>query len=492
MNKITKLIFLVIFLLLIFSLKVTAQTPSSLQSQEVILDEKVSIDDLQIKEPKILPDSPFYFFKDWGRKLRLFFTLDPVKKANLSLRFASEKLWEAKKIAEKKGKEEVLRKAIENYEKELEKIKGISSKIKKKANKDPKVASFLDKFIKHQILHERILENLQEKVPPQAFEKIKKARERHLKRFKEVMEKLEDKDKIPERIEKNLKKIKGSKFKEIKSYLFIKKLEKISPEYKEKFKKVKEELLKKAKEKIEALPEEKKEKIKDYIEKIKGTDEGKLEILENLKEELKENKKIKEKLIEARLKILEKAKKKLKKMNCPEIEKPAPDFCKEGRIIVQKDEKGCIISFKCVIPAKVILPSKSKKVCIALWDPVCGKDGETYSNECFAKLAGVEIAHKGICEKVEKKFKECEKHEDCGLSCPGIIPPEKCTVKLSRYRCFKGKCIISVDCKTDKDCKSIPCGPSGAPCVAEEYGKCINGICLIKEFHEEYFPEFFK
>lgn len=38
------------------------------------------------------------------------------------------------------------------------------------------------------------------------------------------------------------------------------------------------------------------------------------------------------------------------------------------------------------------------QVCIALWDPVCGKDGKTYSNNCFANLAGVEVDYQGECK----------------------------------------------------------------------------------------------
>ena len=36
--------------------------------------------------------------------------------------------------------------------------------------------------------------------------------------------------------------------------------------------------------------------------------------------------------------------------------------------------------------------------CIQIYDPVCGSDGRTYSNDCFASAAGVEIAHQGECK----------------------------------------------------------------------------------------------
>ncbi|HPM85922.1 MAG TPA: Kazal-type serine protease inhibitor [archaeon] len=44
-------------------------------------------------------------------------------------------------------------------------------------------------------------------------------------------------------------------------------------------------------------------------------------------------------------------------------------------------------------------PSK-ENMCTNNWDPVCGVNEKTYSNECYAKIAGVTVAYKGECELI--------------------------------------------------------------------------------------------
>jgi len=45
------------------------------------------------------------------------------------------------------------------------------------------------------------------------------------------------------------------------------------------------------------------------------------------------------------------------------------------------------------------------QMCIALYKPVCGCDGKTYSNSCHATVAGANIAFSGACKKNLKKLK---------------------------------------------------------------------------------------
>lgn len=45
----------------------------------------------------------------------------------------------------------------------------------------------------------------------------------------------------------------------------------------------------------------------------------------------------------------------------------------------------------------VCAPKSTGGICLQVWIPVCGCDGRTYSNSCFAGLANVNIAYQGEC-----------------------------------------------------------------------------------------------
>jgi len=436
MSRLSKIIVLgFIFSLMVVSVGVAqeALTNDNEVEEAINLDEDIQAEDLEIGEPAILPDNPFYFLKNFGRDIQDLFTFNPIAKANLRARFANEKLIELKKMI-KEGKDaEDIEEAAEGYQREMGRIKEKAERIGETAQENPEVEKFLDKFVKYQLLHQRLLQKLENQVPPEAFEKIKQARERHLERFGEVMTKLEDrKEAIQEKLEEKMEEIEGSRYKNFKNLEVLLELEeKVPDQAKEAIRKAQENTLKRLHGDLENMSSENQERFKEYLEKISGQEETHLEILESLRIETP---KIEEHLLQIRGEIMERIRERDEASNCPQLVPPAPGFCEEGRIVPQRDENGCIISFECVIPAEVEIPSAEKpQACIALWDPVCGTDGSTYSNACFAKLAGVEINYRGRCELIN-----CETDTDCPQ--PRCGPNIRCV--NVQAKCIEGKCHI--------------------------------------------------
>jgi len=335
--------------------------------EEVALDEDVTAGDLGIEEPSLLPDNPFYIFKEIGRSVQSFFTFDKVKKIELKEKFSNEKLLELKKIIENETDDNTVEAALENYKKEAEEMEEIATEIQEntKAEADEETGKFLDKFVQQQTLQQRVLQKLETQVSEEVMAKIRAAREEHLENFGQVMTRLENAntEKIQERLEKNLQRIEGSDFKDFKNLEILDELEERVPEaMKEAVSNVRENTLNSLKETLQALPILQRERFQEYIENVSGDKEKQLEILDTIKQALPTA--VKNIISDSSERILEQVKE---------------------RVQLRETETG------------------SQSACMTLWDPVCGKDGNTYSNECYAKSAGTEIAGEGTCGEQNKE-----------------------------------------------------------------------------------------
>ena len=60
------------------------------------------------------------------------------------------------------------------------------------------------------------------------------------------------------------------------------------------------------------------------------------------------------------------------------------------------------------------------EICPELWDPVCGCDGETYENACYAAMAGMSIDYYGPCSQQECPW-DCEEVPDGQVDIDDLI-----------------------------------------------------------------------
>jgi hypothetical protein len=141
--------------------------------------------DEELPDPGITPDSPFYFFDKLGKNIGMFFTFGPENKARKALRYAEERLAEARVMAER-NKAKALRNATGDYDEFMVMVNERLEEVKKQdisENITERVALAISK-------HLSVLERVGEQVPPEASEAIARVREASMNRQVNALRKL--------------------------------------------------------------------------------------------------------------------------------------------------------------------------------------------------------------------------------------------------------------------------------------------------------------
>lgn len=113
--------------------------------------------------------------------------------------------------------------------------------------------------------------------------------------------------------------------------------------------------------------------------------------------------------------------------------------------------------------------------CPAVWMSVCGVDSNTYANACEANKAGVEIAHEGVCgDKVV-----CPQiwQPVCGVN--NKTYPNKCEAKAANVEVtHEGEC--ENEASMCGGIANLPCPDDSMTCVIQDCGGAdCSGICVM-------------
>jgi len=133
----------------------------------------------ELPDPGITPDSPFYFFDTFGKKLGLMFTFGDEAKAQKALEYAEERLAEANAMA-LKNKLQKMEQAAAGYEGFMVMVQErLQAAVQQNAsaNISEKVAMATQK---HLAVLDRVRDRVRDQVPEEGGEGLDRARERSL------------------------------------------------------------------------------------------------------------------------------------------------------------------------------------------------------------------------------------------------------------------------------------------------------------------------
>ena len=148
---------------------------------------------VELPDPGLTPDSPFYFLERIVEGIGTFFTFGDLKKAERHTALAAERLAEAQAMAEK-GKSGLVEKTLKRYEMQLQNSIARAEKAQAKGKNTEKVMEVVAMVGKATSKHPEVLAEVYEKVPEDAKPAIENAMKVSIKGHEKAVEVLKEKN----------------------------------------------------------------------------------------------------------------------------------------------------------------------------------------------------------------------------------------------------------------------------------------------------------
>jgi len=252
---------------------------------EVEQAESVTLADLEVEDTGILPTSPFYFFKEWGRGVQSFFTFNAVGKVELEAKFANEKAAELKKVEEEDSDNETgIARALLNFQRAQEKVALRLDRLKE-TSENPNVDRLIEKIVEKSILHEKLLQEVVARHEDK--EEVRLRVKSAGLSISDVIKKAAEKDnpeKFVARLKDKLEATRGSELKDIRAVEILDRIgENVSEEVRVRLEIVRDGFKEKARLRIEALAEEGEDRVRTILDHIPGDSGRRAVVLEEIR-----------------------------------------------------------------------------------------------------------------------------------------------------------------------------------------------------------------